>query len=452
MSITYTFVTMRVETQGRLVCLATTSGVLHGAGTLYLNEKFSNHHTKQAVARSLRVWICLADAYDIDLAKRATEGRWLTEAEKRSLQHLAFRPIEEIEAMSASAVRSIGSAVRGRGLASSKRSVQSNTAAKQLVGIAQFLDWFHDKLIAPRMPGASSISDALRREVRKCSGDLKSAIRGAKSAHPHMIRSVPSARFLEIYSAIFLDAPNILRSKVGREGRHQLRDRAMLLLAGEGLRPGAIGNLRIADFRWDGPKNLGYVVLKDNTARRSKSLSAATPVQKGASSKQNYNSELTVSIWPTTANAVRDYIDSEREAVTTRTLKNRSEGFLFLGGHGGPISDRGTIAHVFRRAGKGLAARGLLSRDPKDPYLVGEEYSFNAYLLRHSAASMFYSAKSQELKSDVVEDLMKSRFGWSRRSEMPSLYARRAMTDAASLTVEDFIESLMEAARVAKKD
>ena len=58
--------------------------------------------------------------------------------------------------------------------------------------------------------------------------------------------------------------------------------------------------------------------------------------------------------------------------------------------------------------------------------------------------------KSQEMDSTVVEDHMKDRFGWSPDSQMPRLYARRAMSDAAALTVGDFMDELFAAARAAK--
>jgi integrase len=222
------------------------------------------------------------------------------------------------------------------------------------------------------------------------------------------------------------------------------------LLASEGIRPGAIGNIALTDFNWAGKREHGYIRIKDNTSKRSKKLSTSTPVQKGATSNQNYNSEITIKIWPTTAEAIQKYIDTERLAVTTRGLRNRSEGFLFLAEHGGPIGDRGTITSVFRRAGKGLAAMGLLCKDAGDPYLQGEVYDFDAYLLRHSAASFFYGEKVMEMQADVVMNLMEQRFGWVKGSAMPSLYAQRAMSDAASVTVEDFVESLFAEARVVK--
>ena len=93
---------------------------------------------------------------------------------------------------------------------------------------------------------------------------------------------------------------------------------------------------------------------------------------------------------------------------------------------------------------------GLLSKDPTDPYLDGEVYDFHAYLLRHSSASLFYATKIHTTKADVVTDLMKMRFGWSADSDMPALYAQRAMSNAASLTVDDYMESLLFEAEVSK--
>lgn len=441
---------MRLETHGSKVYLATDAGILHVSGTLYLNEKYANHHTKHVVAKALRVWVRLADAFGIDLAARALERRWLTETEKKALRYLVFRPIEEIESMSDRTVKTIASATKVEEPNERKGAVEPNTAVKQLVSIADYLRWFHEKVVEPRVPIGSPASEVLRQQVEVCATELKKGVRGTKSLHPHRIRSVPAERFLQIYSAVYLHAGDLLKTKSGKGGNNILRNRAMILLACEGMRPGAIGNLALADFKWAGGAAPGYVAIKDNTVRRTKKLSTSTPVQKGATSNQNYNSEITITIWPATAQAIQDYLDGERVSVTMRGLRNRSEGFLFLADHGGPIGDRGTIAHVFRCAGKGLTNMGLLARDPRDPYLQGEAYEFDAYLLRHSSASLFYATKNRAMNADVAMDLMKMRFGWSPKSDMPLLYARRAMSDASDLIVNDFIESLLVDANAAK--
>lgn len=441
---------MKIESAHARAILTTDDDVMHVPFTLYLNSKYDNPHTKIAVARCLRAFGRLVDAFDIDFASRALESRCLNEGEKKALYQLVFYPIEQIEAMSDRTVRMIGASHKVQDPSRIKGGVEPNTAVKTLVQIAGFLKWYHNKVLDPRMPLASPVTEALRRAYESCVKELKHAVAGTKSLHPHKIRSVPTQRFLEIYQALFLRAVEVLRTAEGKPGSNLMRDRAMILLAAEGIRPGAIGNIALADFKWPGGKERGYIVIRDNTARRSEPISTATPTQKGIRSRQGYSSEGTISIWPTTAQAIRQYIDGERQKITGRTLRNRSAGFLFLAEHGGPIRNRATISTVFKRAGIGLQRLGLLAKDEKDPYLDGEEYDFCAYLLRHSAATLFYSNKAQEMKGEVVEDLMKLRFGWAQKSDMPRVYAERAMSDAASLTVEDFMESLLAEANAAK--
>ncbi|WP_431509938.1 hypothetical protein [Variovorax sp. DAIF25] len=438
---------MKLETAGSLVIVSTGQGAVHGPFTLYVNERYDNPNSKAAASRALRVLLRVVDAFGINLAARALDGLCLLEGEKKALVQLAHYSIESIETMTDKKVRTIALAQARVDVSKIKNAVAPNTAAKQLVQIADFLAWYHRKVLEPRMPLSSDITEALRRQFELCAQELARAVASTKSAHPHKIRSVPSQLFLEIYSIAFLRATDLFRTKGGREGGNLKRDRAMILLAAEGMRPGAIGNIALADFKWPSGSERGYIVIKDNTARRINEVTTATPKQKGTGSRQNYNSEMTMSIWPTTAQAIQEYIAVEREAVARRTLTNRSRGFLFLAEHGGPITDRGTIGTVFRRAGSGLQRLGLLAKDPKDPYLEGEQYNFSAYLLRHSSASLFYSSKTREMKGEVVEDLMKMRFGWARESGMPRLYAQRALSDAASLTVDDFVDSLMAASR-----
>lgn len=439
---------MRLEVHGSLAYLVSDSGVLHVSGTLYLNQEHANPHTVNDAARALRTWARFASAFNIDLAERSLEGRWLTEGEKRALQYLVFRPIEEIEAMSDRDVRQIASAAKHQPRKNNSV-VEANTAIKRITKIAGFLKWFHGKIIEPRLPIGSPVIGTLRRQVDICTGELKTAIAGSSATHPHRINSVPYARFLDIYSNIYLNYRKIFTTESGKSSGNAARDRAIVLLASEGVRPGAIGNLAIADFKWEGGKNFGYVSLKDNTARREK-LSTATPVQKGSRSKKGYNSKIIISIWPMTADAIQYYIKGERTEIASLGLRNRSNGFLFLGDHGGPINDRGTLSRVFRQAGYGLDKLGLLSKDPKDPYLFGESYEFNAYLLRHSSATLFYANHIKYLKSEVVMDSMKMRYGWSFNSVMPEHYAKRAMIDTSSLILEDFIDNLFDQAKATK--
>lgn len=432
---------MKLEVHGPMVYLTNDEGVIHIPGTLYLNEDYSNPHTREVVGRSLRIWARFASAFDIDLAKRSMEGHWLTEKEKKALHYLAFRPIQEIEAISHRAVRRIASASHRISSKKSPNSVEPNTAVKRLANIAGFLEWYHQKIIEPRLPITSPVIDILRRQVESCDKQLKE-VAGTSSCHPHRIRSVPSRRFLDIYAEIYSNYQMIFKTAQMQPSRNASRDRAVSLLACEGMRPGAIGNLAKADFRWEGGKTQGFISIKNNTMRRDE-ITTGTPVQKGSASNKNYNSEITISIWPTTAEAIQEYINGERAARTSKGLKNQSKGFLFLADHGGPINNRGTITHIFREAARGLAEKGLLSRDPRDPYLNDESYEFSAYLLRHSSASIYYATQIKSMRSEVVMDHMKMRFGWTENSTMPSIYAKRAMIDFSGLVIEDFIEQLM---------
>lgn len=444
---------MKLEKHGTKVFLATQTGTLHVPGTLYLNECFSNPATKEVVARALRVWSRLADAFDIDLAARAARGHWVTASEIRALRFLAFWTIEDIESKSDMAIRQVASARRKPESKvdddpAQRGSVAHNTAAKQLVFIADFLTWYHHSIIEHRLPIGSPIAVALRKQVERCSGALKGGIRTTKTAHPHLIRSLPTERFLEIYRAIYLKTG--ICHTGSKPSATALRDRAIVLLACEGMRPGAIGNIALADFKWAGGNQPGYIKITDNTARRQKAMTSATPRQKGARSPHGYNSEYVLSIWPTTADAIQEYIDIERKALMMRRLQNRSMGFLFLAEHGGPIGDRSTISCVFNRIGQDLERLGLLERAQGDPYHQGNKYKFSAYLLRHSAATLFYSMRSQEMRGEVVQDLMKTRFGWSPTSLMPHLYAQRAMSDAAALTAGEFMDELFAEARTVR--
>jgi len=63
---------------------------------------------------------------------------------------------------------------------------------------------------------------------------------------------------------------------------------------------------------------------------RRDEITTGTPVQKGSASNKNYNSEITISIWPTTAEAIQEYINGERAARTSKGLKTNLKASYFL--------------------------------------------------------------------------------------------------------------------------
>jgi integrase len=307
--------------------------------------------------------------------------------------------------------------------------------------IASFLTWYLENVLEYRIRSAAK-REELGHRYELTTESLKGSIRGGKKGHSNEIRSVPKDIYLKIIREIFL-RPELIQSASGKSSSTMMRDRAIALLACEGLRPGAIGNLTLNNFRWRvGDVAGGYMDLRDNVAKRKTRTTTKTPVQKGiGSANQAYNSEVTVKLWPWTCAAIKDYIDGERAALTGQTLANKTKGFLFIADHGGPIGDRTTLSAAFVRIKKGLLAAGLLDKSKSDQYVKSDRYQLTAYTLRHSAASLFLEEKHGE--KDVF-DQMCQRFGWAPDSKMPAKYARRAISDRANINMADFFESLLQ--------
>lgn len=431
---------MRVVHAKNKSLLLNQDGLIHAPFTLFLNNKFDNPHTRESMAGGLRLLQSFLEAHSIDLAERALEGLCLLPNEIESLRELAYRPVNEVEQMTMGFIKRIGKASKDDHARNLKGAVENNTAARRLEQIATFLTWYFKNVLEHRIRSASKRSE-LERRYKSTKDSLNGAIRGGKKGHSNEIRSLPKDVYLNIIRKIFL-RPELIQSASGISSSTMMRDRAVALLACEGLRPGAIGNLALNDFRWRvGDVAGGYVDLRDNVAKRKTRITTKTMVQKGiGSTTQEYNSEVTVKLWPWTCHAIKDYIDGERAAITGQTLTNRTKGFLFIADHGGPIGDRTTLSAAFVRIKKGLLAAGLLDKSRSDQYLNSDHYEFTAYALRHSAASLFLEEKHGE--NDVF-DQMCQRFGWAPGSLMPSKYARRAISDRANINMADFFESLL---------
>lgn len=428
-----------VQTHNKTLLL-TRDGVIHAPFTLFLNNKFDNPHTRESMAGGLRLFQSFLQAHSISLPDRALEGLCLLPNEIESLRELAYRPVNEVEQMTMGFIQRIGKASKDDHARNLKGAVESNTAARRLDQIAAFLTWYFKNVLEYRIRSASKKAELMGR-YESTTESLNGAIRGGKKGHSNEIRSLPKEVYLKIVREIFL-RPELIQSASGISSTTMMRDRAIALLACEGLRPGALGNLMLNNFRWRvGDVAGGYMDLRDNVAKRKTRVTTKTPVQKGiGSSTQAYNSEVTVKLWPWTCHAIKDYIDGERAALTRQTLANKTKGFLFIADHGGPIGDRTTLSAAFVRIKKGLLAAGLLDKSKSDQYVKNDHYKLTAYTLRHSAASLFLEEKHGE--KDVF-DQMRQRFGWSADSTMPALYARRSISDRANVNMDDFFESLL---------
>jgi integrase len=422
--------------------LIESDGAINAPFSLYLNERFDNPHTREAVSTGLRLFHRFLIVYHIDLPARALTGECLLPVECIWLAELAYRPLEQIEQMSDAMLKRLTTVRREISAMDLKGAVEPNTAAKRLNTVADFLTWYLDTLLDHAIRSAATREQVRDRYATTCA-QLEGRIRGTKQGHHHDIRSLPIERYLQIIRALVLNPEHLFSTEGGKPSATMMRDRAMTLLAAEGLRPGAIGNLTVDDFRYRAGDSKGYVVIKDNVARRGTLVTTGVPKAKGArSTRQNYNSNIAVKLWPWTCLAIHDYVEGERAGVLRRRLASRSKSFLFLAEHGGPIGDRTTIALVFSRLEKRLKTLGLLNTTDGDPYARGAHYEFSAYTLRHSAATLFYATNANKPE---VKDLMRQRFGWTAASTSPDRYANRAMSEAANVDMMEFHEDLLQA-------
>lgn len=410
-------------------------GSIHYPFTKYLTSKFYNQNTRELVLQALRILYRFCTAQGIELAIRATEGRCLTHDEADKLAGLCYRPLGEVEIMGDKKVISITSSKAGKAPSEFPNAVEPNTAMKRLHNIAGYLDYYREVFLDPNIRSEPT-RNRLKEEYESITKKLKNKIRGTKQGHHHQIQSLPSDKFLEIIKVVFLQPEEVFLSDSGKPSRTMFRDRAMVLLACEGLRPGAIGNVARYDFRLDSK----HLDVKDHREKRGRSGSGTPVLKLGASTQVNSASETMIELMPITVYAIQQYIDIERNAILSKCLNNQSAGFLFLNEKGEPIKHRSTLTAMFSSLGKRLKELSLLDVG-NDPYFKNQKkYDFYGYVLRHSSASFFVEKNGQE---DKTLDVMKIRYGWTLNSNEPQRYANRAMSDKASVDMIGFNQSLM---------
>jgi hypothetical protein len=430
-------------------------GTVHYWFSKFLTDQFTNPNTRELVAQSLRVLHRFLTATNIELAFRVADGRCLTYDETKELIALCRRPLPEIEAMGDRKVISLTSVVAGKAPRELPYAVEPNTVLKRLHHIAQALEFYYEVFLDPRIPHGAPREQLLHAYESTCD-KLRSAVRGTKQSHHLAIKSLPRDKYLAIIEAVFTRQDELFQSETGKRSRTVLRDRAMTLLACEGLRPGTLGNVALRDFH---PFS-GHLKITDNRAKRTAKVTTNTPVLKlGDSVHVNSGSETLIELWPFTIRAVQEYIETERDQVLSKRLVNQSGGFLFLSETGGPIQHRSSITTTFNKLGRRLSELGLLDVT-NDPYFAKKDkYDFYGYVLRHSSASFFLAEKCREISEkkgsampsdfkdvpDRVKDLMKARFGWTIHSNMPELYAARALAEQANVRLQEFNQRLLDA-------
>lgn len=410
----------------------------------FLTDRFSNPHTREQVAQSLRIFHRFCCANRIEILHLAIEGRCLCYEHARQLAELCFRPLPEIETLTDKKVKQITSAKAGKAPQHLRGAVSPNTADKRLNHIAVFLQFFREVFLDPGIR-SSTLRRELRHDYDKVAAQLRNTIGGTKQGHHHDIKSLPSNKFVSIIRMVYLDAEKIFRNDGGNVSRNFLRDRAMVLLACEGLRPGTIGNIARSDFR---PES-NHLVISDHRLERPKTTTNTPVLKLGATTRLNSASETMIELWPITVDAIQNYIDVERVACLAKHLKNRSRGFLFLNEKGEPIKHRASITKLFNTLGRRLGELGMLDIG-NDPYFKDQKrYDFYSYVLRHSSASLFLELKGTD---ERALDCMKIRYGWTISSKQPERYAARALSDQANNVLKDFNHELISTARANQKN
>ncbi|WP_147320659.1 site-specific integrase [Leclercia adecarboxylata] len=435
---------MRQFSAKRNYILLRDDGTIHYPFSKFLTEEFDNPNTRELVSQSLRILQRFFVAHGIELTVRMLEKRCLTYDEIKRLAGLCYRPLSEIERLSDARVVLITSAKSDTPPENMTGALEANTAAKRLNHIASYLKFYREVFLDPHIQ-SNTLRGELHTAYDKTQEKLKHFIAGTKQNHYLTIQSLPSHRFLQIIRTVVLDPATLFLTDGGKPSATLYRDRAMFLLACEGLRPGALGNLTRDDFR----PNSGHIVLKDNIKQRPGRPTTGTPALKGARSKKvTYASQTMITLWPFTVTAINDYLVKERDPVLAKHLKNRSFSFLFLNEKGQPIKHRATLTSMFHRVGKRLAQLGMLDIG-NDPFFKDEKrYEFYAYVLRHSAASLFIELKGTD---DGTLDKMKSRFGWTLHSKQPQRYAARALSEQANIELKAFYSQLIDEAHAKGK-
>lgn len=419
------------------------NGAIHYPFTKFLTEKFDSPHTREAAAQALRVLYRFTNAHKIELANRALEGRALTFDEIKKLAALAYRSLKEVELLSSRKIVLITSAKAEVEPSKLPKAVEPNTAKKRLTAIADYLSFYSEVFLYPHIRQASLRMELLQ-EYERAKEQLLSEIRGTKQNHHLTYVSLPAEKFLALIRKVVLQPEQVFQTAAGEPSKTLWRDRAMLLIACEGLRPGALGNIARADVL-----ETGHLRVVDNRSRRPGRPTTNTPVLKlGDTVRVNSASETLLELYPFTYDAIQDYIEHERKAILAKHLKNRSAGFLFITNTGEPITDRSTITKMFTDAGNRLRAMGMLDISD-DPYFPGlKQYGFYGYVLRHSAADLYLRIKG--INEDTIHS-MKFRFGWTTESKQWERYANRVAAEHSSVNLNKFYEELLAGHLAAKK-
>lgn len=430
------------------VVLLEDDGRINAPFSFFLNT-FKNPNTQESMAGSLKVLHSFIRFAHIDLPARAVEGRCLEEREINALLNIAYRPLAELNN---ERLMARYTDVRNAELDEHRKgAVDPGTAELRVKDIAAFLTDYLQQ-VSKYIRSADTRAQLSSAYQGLCSR-LKKAVGGAAASSYH-VRSMSSDDFIRLFKAVYCRASEVLPAS---DAFTLSRDRAMFHVAVEGLRPGEINNLRINDLQIGDDGAMRIQITANTRYRENKS--GNTSRAKGAdSTRQTYATNRLIKLWPFTRDALHEYIDGPRAQAIERCGKDLSEGFVFLKSTGEPISSRQAVGIRFAEMRDSLTAAGLIKLPGEHSKAKGAsknarpDEKFTSYVLRHSAASYYYESKLREgVDAGVVMDEMKSRFGWTEKSKMPTRYAQRAIVNRAMATVaEIYTEMRVEVDKLAR--
>lgn len=411
----------------------------------FLNRQ-KNPNTQESLAGSLKVLNQFLLHFKISLADRALEGRALEEREIFALINLSFRPLSDL-----SYPLRIEGFVDVRNAEQDEDrdgAVNGSTASQRLKDISSFLTHYQNEV--SQYIKSTDARNRLASAYESCCERLRRAVGGAASSSAYDVKSMSSADFVGCMKVVYSN-PRLLLGN-SESDLHLLRDRAMFMLACEGLRPGEICNVRVNDLL-SLPNRLLALQVISNKKHRGQ-IKSSTPLPKGASSNLPYATARMIHLWPFTRDAVNDYINRSRSESISSAGKDLSAGFLFLKNNGEPISSRQATSLRFDKMCDALHTAGYMKIEATPGRGDRTKDQLSSYTMRHSAASYIYESKMAELKNQgAVFDLMKARFGWSDKSQMPAHYAKRSIVENATVQVNDiYLEMRAEVDRITVHD
>ena len=409
------------------VMMISEDGRINAPFSFFLNT-YKNPNTQDSHSGSLKLFHFFLIYFKISLAERALQGRCLEEREIVGLITLSFRPLADLadrkritkflDVRNAQADEDRDGAVGG------------GTASKCLNNIAAFLKNY--QALVSNCIRSADTRERLAARYLACRERLEGAVGGAASGSAYDIRAMATTNFVDCMTVVYVN-PKILLAGTKSE-MHMLRDRAMFMLSCEGLRPGEICNLRVNDLI-NGPDGLLTLQVAVNKKHR-KVVKSSTPLPKGASSSIPYATLRKIHLWPFTRDVLNDYINGPRSDAIAGAGEDRTSGFVFIKSTGDPVTSRQAVSLRFLQMCDSLHRAGHMKIEEAPSRGDAKKSELSSYTMRHSAASYFFLSKMQKLeKKETVFDLMRARFGWSPKSNMPGRYAKRGIVGLATVEV-----------------